>query len=188
MYVTGTTYSTDFPTTTGAYDTSGGGTYGDPSYLDIFIAKLNGDLTNLSASTYLGGSLYDSVSGISSDSSGNVYVTGSTSSTDFPTTSGAYDTSNNGSNDVFISKLASNLTSLSASTYLGGSSSDNGQSITLDSGGNVYVTGSTSSGDFPTTKGAYYISGGGSYGDAFIAKLSSGFDETFRIYIPWWVW
>ena len=169
VYVMGETYSTNFPTTSGAYDTSGGGSYGND---DAFIAKLSGDLTKLSASTYLGGSLNDSASGISLDSSGNVYVTGSTSSTDFPTTSGAYDTSNNGSSDVFISKLASNLTSLSASTYLGGSSSDGGSSITLDSGGNVYVTGNTSSGDFPTTKGAYYISGGGSYGDAFIAKLS----------------
>jgi len=171
VYVTGITDSTNFPTTTGVYDTSGGGTYGDSSYPDIFIAKLNGDLTKLSASTYLGGSLNDEPSGISFDSSGNVYVTGSTSSTDFPTTSGAYNTSNNGSYDIFVSKLASNLASLSASTYLGGSSSDGGTSITLDSGGNVCVTGSTSSGDFPTTKGAYDTSGG-SYGGAFIAKLS----------------
>ena len=150
VYVTGIAYSTDFPTT-GAYDTSGGG-----SYYDIFIARLNNDLTSLTASTYLGGSKNDPVSGIALDSTGNVYVTGSTSSTDFPTTTGAYDTSGGGEDygDAFIARFSNDLASLTASTYLGGSSGgDYAYGISLDSGGNVYVTGFTLQLIFPPQQG-----------------------------------
>ena len=177
VYVTGWTESTNFPTTSGAYDTSynGGG--------DVFVSKLNSGLTSLLASTYLGGSSYDVGYSLALDTSGNVYVTGETASTDFPTTSGAYDTSYNGAIDVFVSKLNSGLTGLLASTYLGGSGddggyslADGGSSLTLDPSGNVYVTGSASR-NFPTTSGAYDTSyNGGSYyySDVFVSKLNSG--------------
>src|SRR3990172_7144934 len=172
VYVTGYTESTDFPTTSGAYDTSFNGGY----WGDVFVSKLNSGLTSLLASTFLGGLGIDSSKSLTLDTSGNVYVTGSTASSDFPTTSGAYDTSYNGSDwyavgDVFVSKLNSGLTSLLASTYLGGSSWDVGYSLTLDTSGNVYVTGSTDSADFPTTSGAYDTSLNGGYGDVFVSKL-----------------
>ncbi len=168
VYVTGGTVSTDFPTTSGAYDTSFNG-----GYADVFVSKLNSGLTSLLASTYLGGYNWDHGSSLTLDTSGNVYVTGYTDSSNFPTTSGAYDTSSNGSSDVFVSKLNSGLTGLLASTFLGGSSSDWGNSLTLDTSGNVYVTGKTWSSNFPTTSGAYDTSFNGS-GDVFVSKLNSG--------------
>ncbi len=167
VYVTGLTWSTDFPTTSGAYDTS------DNVYNDVFVSKLDGELTSMLASTYLGGSGTDYGYSLALDTSGNVYVTGFTESTDFPTTSGAYDTPYNVYNDVFVSKLDGGLTSLLASTYLGGSGIDYGYSLALDTSGNVYVTGLTESTDFPTTSGAYDTSSNGSY-DVFVSKLDGG--------------
>jgi hypothetical protein len=161
------TTSTDFPTTSGAYDTSHDGGYGG----DVFVSKLNSGLTSLLASTYLGGSGGDQGNSLTLDTSGNVYVTGYTESTNFPTTSGAYDTSYDDYYDVFVSKLNSGLTSLLASTYLGGSDDDYGKSLTLDTSGNVYVTGYTKSSDFPTTSGAYDTSYNGGYYDVFVLKL-----------------
>ena len=174
VYVAGSTYSTDFPTTSGAFDTSynGGGSDGG----DVFVSKLNSELTSLLTSTYLGGSSSDYGNSPALDTSGNVYVTGWTRSTDFPTTIGAYDTAGNGY-DVFVSKLNGELTSLLASTFLGGSSSEEGKSLALDTSGIVYVTGYTYSTDFPTTSGAYDASGNlssGGTGDAFVSKLNSG--------------
>ena len=136
----------------------------------------------LLASTFLGGSANEnsdySYYSITLDKSGNIYVMGLTYSSDFPTTSGAYSTSYNGSADIFVSKLNGGLTLLLASTYLGGSGNDGefsyGNSITLDTSGNVYVTGRTSSTDFPVTGGVYDTSWNGGNGDVFVSKLNSG--------------
>lgn len=179
VYVTGYTYSSDFPTISGAYDTSiNDGTEG---VSDVFVSKLNSGLTTLSASTYLGGTSGEEGNSIILDNSGNVYVTGYTESSDYPITSGAYDTVHNSGKDVFVSKLNSSLSTLSASTLIGGGGNDRGNSIRIDASGNVYVTGRTykpSSGDdYPTTSGAYntrYTAQSSSYHDVFVSKLDSG--------------
>ncbi|MBM4136326.1 MAG: hypothetical protein FJ241_05765, partial [Nitrospira sp.] len=135
----------------------------------------------LLASTFLGGSNYESgvfVSPLSQismaiDKGRNIYLVGNTYSSDFPTTTGVHDTSfNSGYSDAIISKLNSNLTTLLASTFIGGSGWDDAESIAVDISGNVYVTGYTGSLDFPTTPGAYDTSfNGGS--DAFVSKFNS---------------
>jgi len=89
------------------------------------------------------------------DSNGNVYVMGYTSSSSFPSTTGVYDNSYNSGNDVFVSKFDSNLSTLIASTFLGGSGEDYGLSLAIKSSGSVYIAGYTRSLDFPTTDGAY---------------------------------
>ena len=177
VYVAGNTGSDNFPTTAGAYDTS----YNNrPGYIyDVFISKLNGDLTQLLASTYFGGLADDSISQmvIDSESEGSVYLTGTTNSYDFPATDGAFDTSFSWNNDGFVSILNGDLTTLLASTYLGGNNRTVPYWLTLDTDGNIYVTGYTVASDFPTTTGAYDTSYNGhsmgwNGGDVFVSKLN----------------
>jgi hypothetical protein len=168
-YVTGWTDSTDFPITLGAFQSfnAGGG--------DVFLTKLKADGSGLIYSTYLGGSSADNnnESGIAIDAAGNAYVTGSTRSTDFPILNAVQPTYSGGGGDVFVTELNASGSALVFSTYLGGSSDDSGQGIAVDRSGNVYVTGSTYSNNFPTTKGAYQTKRGGNYNDAFVTKISA---------------
>lgn len=168
LYVCGKTASSDFPTTTEAYDPA----YNDTGNIeDAFVAKLDADLTNLIASTYLGGATYDYGNAIAIDHEGNIFVAGSTGSTAFPTVSNSYDIVANGGTDAFVSKLSGNLSKLIASTFLGGSSADSINDISVDSTGNVYVTGKTASSDFPVSTKGYDTSFGGD-SDAFVAKFN----------------
>ena len=165
-YITGYTYSTDFPTE-GEYQT-------DQSYTDAFVTRLNSSGNALVYSTYLGGSGADWGTCIAMDTSGNAHITGHTNSSGFPTTPDAYDTSYNGAYDAFVTKLSS-TGSLVYSTYLGENDLDYGRDIVVDGSSNAYITGYTSSTDFPTTEGAFQqtFQGGHLGGDAFVTKLNS---------------
>ena len=174
VLVTGNTWSSDFPTTAGAYDTSHNG-----GYHDAFVFKLAASGTGgLLYSTFVGGSSGDWGEALALDRAGNVLVTGMTESADFPTTAGAYDTSHNGGfQDVFVFKLAAGGDFLLYSTFVGGGDGDWGYALALDGWGNVLVTGWTQSSDFPTTAGAYDASHNGGGYDVFVFKLAAGGDS-----------
>jgi hypothetical protein len=167
-YATGFTASADFPTTSGAFDTTSNGAD------DAFVTKLNTSGSTLDYSTYLGGSSGDFGLGIVVDSQSAAYVTGTTTSTNFPMTSDAFDSTHNGGDDAFVTKVNTAGSGLTSSTYLGGSGGDQGHGVAVDSQGSAYVTGSTFSSNFPTTAGAFDTSLNGGSGDAFVTKLSFG--------------
>jgi len=154
IYIFGVTNSTDLPIPPGAYDTTfNGGAW------DTFVARFDADLTTLLAATYLGGSDLDDFGWIGFDAAGNVFVGGMTLSTDFPVTAGAYDTTPNGNSDIVVSKFDAGLTTLLASTYLGGSLNEGsnwGDScLRVDGNGDVFVANFSNSANYPTTVGAY---------------------------------
>jgi hypothetical protein len=171
-YVTGKTYSTDFPTLN-PYQTDQGGS-------DAFVTKLSPSGSSLVYSTYLGGSGDESARDVAADSSGNAYVTGESDSSDFPTVN-PYQT-DQGGRDLFVTKLSPSGSSLVYSTYLGGSSTEiSGEGFALDGAGSVYVTGWTFSTDFPTVN-PYQTDQGGV--DAFVTKLSpSGSSLVYSTYL-----
>lgn len=152
IWVSGNTWSTDFPTTGGVYDTTG-----DATNADIFIAKLPNTLASLTASTYFGGSgeegLLNQQDGIQFDASGNVFVTGY-STTAGLATAGAYDTTQNGEADIILFKMNSTLTSRVALTYLGGSATDYPFGARLSGDKVVGVIFASYSTDLPVTEGA----------------------------------
>lgn len=151
-YVTGITYSSDFPTTAGAFDTSynGGGMGGG----DAFLVKMNANGSDLIYAAFLGGSDSDNGRAIAVDIAGNAYVTGYTFSTNFPITAEAIDSIYNDGGDVFVAKMSNSGTELVYATFIGGSNWDDGRAIAVDREGNAYVTGETTS-NFPTTPGAF---------------------------------
>jgi hypothetical protein len=167
-YISGGAGSTDFPTTAGAFDRTSDGN-------DAFVTKLNPAGSAAVYSTILGGSSTDGAAGIAVDGSGNAWLTGTTGSTDFPVSANAADNSANGGADTFISELSPAGSALLYSTYLGGSQSDIGADVALDTSANPYVTGHTFSMDFPATTGAFDTVFNGDtsvfWGDAFVTKI-----------------
>ncbi len=163
--VLGYSNSKTFPVTTNAYDTSNNG------YRDFVISKLNITGNSLLASTYVGGQSNEmfsffgyccyplntdlSYGEMVCDSIGNVYITSSTASIDFPVTSSAISTTRKGTTDACVFKLNNTLSSLLWSTYLGGTGLEHGSSLRLDNTGGIYCLGMTTSQNFPITAGCY---------------------------------
>jgi hypothetical protein len=148
-YITGQTNG-NFPTTAGAYQTSGG----FPG--DAFVTKID-PAGNVVYSTYLGGGSIDEGFGIAVDRSGNAYVAGWAQSVNFPVTAGAFQPHMGSGAAVngFVTKLNAAGSALLYSTFIGGSHGDNAAAVAVDGQGNAYVTGNTESSDFPTTANAY---------------------------------
>lgn len=164
-YIVGTT-GPDLPTTNPLQPNFGGNS-------DIFIAKLNAAGSSVLYSTFLGGSSFEEGNSIAVDSAGNAYVTGSTSSTDFPTVGPLQDSLNSFS-DSIVAKLSPAGDALLYSTYLGGDSIDIGNAIAIDSAGRAYVTGRSDSTDFGPPVGDQLVCHG-SFG-AFVARLNPAGD------------
>ena len=173
-YVTGSTFSDDFPTMVPLQAINKATPKTET--VTAFVAKLTSTGSALVYSTYLGGSEGESGQGIAVDSFGNAYVTGYTSSSDFPTAN-PMQASDHGDFDAFVAKLNPAGSALVYSTYLGGSggnfSGDQAYGIAVDPSGGAYVTGSASSTNFPTTAGAFQTTLG-AQGDGFVAKISPG--------------
>ncbi len=164
VYATGSTASTNLPTTGGVLQASNAG------LTDAFVAKFNNG-GGLVYSTYYGGSGDDPAQGIAVDAAGNAYITGSTTSTNLATTATGVQPGPGGSTDAYVAKLNPAGSALVWATYLGGKGDDAGGAITVDSGGNVYVAGSTDSADFPVTKDAAQNTVGFA-AVAFVSELS----------------
>jgi gliding motility-associated-like protein len=186
LLIMGRAYSLNYPTIGGAYDqTHNGGA-------DFFVSRLSSSGSTLLNSTFVGGSGDEAVNITSNyqaqsikqnygddargeiyvDGSGNVYVAGCTRSGDFPTTSGAFDNAIGGSQDGCVFKLSPNLDNLVWSTYLGGGSDDAAYSLKVDPAGAVFVTGGTSSNNFPTTPGTVAPTYQGAI-DGFITHINA---------------
>ena len=171
IYVAGQTTSSNFPVVNAAQSA--------PSAPDGctngFVTKLNPAVPSFAFSTYLRGSQCDTANSVAVDSSGNVYVTGNTSSNDFLIANAfqpAFAGQQFGGSDAFVTKLTTNG-ALTYSTYLGGSATDTGLGITADSSGNAYITGLTQSTNFPTMNPIQANNGGNNNSDVFVTKLNS---------------
>jgi hypothetical protein len=173
-YVTGVTRSSNYPVTTGPYGATG--------CADIRLTKLNSTLSAAGFSTKMGGGAAggcgtdgdDWGNQLFLDGSGNIYVTGFTSTENgggFPTSPGAYQTGYGSLYDAFVLKLNPAASSLLYGTYLGGSSVEYGDGVAVDSAGKIYLAGYTYSGNYPVTGNAYDSTIGGVV-DAFVAKIN----------------
>ena len=166
VVVAGATASATFPTTAGALDPDHNGGF------DAFLARLEGDGSDLTFSTFLGGSANDYSYDLAVDAAGFRYVSGTTSSADFPTTAGAYDRSLDGSADSFVARVNFAGSALGYATYLGGSDGEGKAYVAVDDLSMAYVTGETLSPDFPVTAGGTGNRNCGRF-DAYALRLSA---------------
>ncbi|MEZ5353221.1 MAG: SBBP repeat-containing protein [Bryobacteraceae bacterium] len=166
-YIGGTTYSRNFPTAGAEEPNFSRNLQG---LYDGYVAKIRADGAALVYATYLGGDLLDIINAIAVDSRGAVYVAGQTASFNFPLPATAYERLRRGFSDAFVTKLNPNGT-LAYSTLFGGGSDENATSLVVDPAFNVYLTGFTSSSDFPTTPNAAQRTYGGGQSDSFALKF-----------------
>jgi hypothetical protein len=166
-YIAGTTTSTDFPPAGTPFQAANKGGH------DVFIAKLDPSGTTLLFSTYLGGTGDDFNAGIAIDSAFNIVVTGRTNSNDFPVAGAFQSTQGTAANDhAFVSEVNSSGTSLVYSTYLRGTGIDVATGVAVDVKNKIYVTGSTTSADFPVTPGAFQVlPAQGASSQIFLSKI-----------------
>jgi len=179
VYVAGVTISKDFPKTTGGAQTGHGG-----GYSDAFVARLNKEITQILQSTYLGGTGSDGAGPLAiHPKTGDVYVGGSTSSTDFPNTAGGAQAKKQKYDDAFVARLNKELTQILQSTYLGGDNTDSIRALAIHpTTGEVYVAGWTSSKDFPKTTGGAQARRHENFNfiDAFVARLSADLTQILQ--------
>lgn len=170
-FVLGHTWSPDFPVTPGAFQTTYRGGLG---LADVFVCKLSADGSSLVYSTFLGGTGQDLIhrQQIAIDTQGNAYVSGTTTSADFPVTPGAIQSTLRGTQNIFVTKISASGATLVFSTYLGGSGSETTSSIAIDGANAIHVSGTTSSQNFPVTANAFQPSYGGGASDGFVCKIS----------------
>jgi hypothetical protein len=173
-YVAGSTTSVDFPTANPLQLANRAG----PGGSNAFVAKLNVAGSALVYSTYLGGSGSDAATAIALDGAGNAYVTGQTSSRNFPTVNALQPANGGGAHDAFVTRLNPAGAALDYSTYLGGGGDDAGQGIAADGVGDAYVTGQTSSSDFPTAQAIQPLL---DQGDAFVTRIAPAGSGTVRV-------
>lgn len=165
-YVVGFTSSPNFPTTPGVFQPNNGGG------ADAFVTKLNAAGSALVYSSYLGGSNHElGTPAIALDAEGNVYISGSTLSIDFPVTPGAFQTAPGGAGDAYVTKVNSAGSGLAYSSYLGGSDDEEGRSVAVDAMGQAYLAGITWSANFPVVAGAFQSTFGGMT-DVYLAKVN----------------
>ncbi len=169
VIVVGQTWSANFPTTVGAYDTLVP-SIGEP---DIFISKFTPDLKTLLASTFIGGTSYDAAAKVKIHPNGSIVVLGVSNSTNYPTSLTAYDKTFGGYQDFVVSIFSADLKNLLASTYLGGSLYDVASDMVIASTGEIYVTGMSSSNNYPVVTGSYDTIFNGTYDNVVISKLSA---------------
>jgi hypothetical protein len=174
-YVVGNTSSSDFPTTNGAFQTGYAG-----GNSDIFVLAYTPNGRNLLFSTFLGTHGTDEGNGIVLDGLDNVYIVGETDSNQYPVTGDAVQLTRFGGFDAVVSVLDLNGSQLLYSTFVGGSFDDFGYAIALDANADIYLTGATSSSDFPIVSAAQPQPGGGD-SDAFVAKIGFGGSGTFSV-------
>lgn len=164
VYVCGTTYSTNFPTTVGAFQTTYAGAE------DAFVTKISADGSTMIYSTYIGGGGLDVCDMIAVNAAGNAYITGQTSSSDFPVTAHVFQEKLRGHTDAFVTELNTTGTGLVYSSFLGGGKASLGYGIALDTAGDAYVIGFTNSPGFPTVNPIQPTIGG--LQDAFVTEVN----------------